>query len=181
MAIPPFAIGPRFSITIRPIWDSLDAKRFRMRFCRRTLRSSFPLFFVALGTQLLPSAFAAAQKPDAAQQKIPSDFELATPPPPVNFQNPVPASDLAFLSGYAGKSTDELRKDKQFKNLLKKAIPNTNYHYGSDMPLEVAIDDALDKSSTPVQIAGGRYLFAAGSKGPYLGGAGFYWIDLQSG
>jgi uncharacterized protein YecT (DUF1311 family) len=155
-----------------------------MTFCRRTLSGIFPCFLVALGIQLLLSnltASAGAQQPDAASQDAPSKVELAVPPSPVAFQNTVPASELTFLNSYAGRPTDELTKDKQFKNLIKKLVPNTTYHYGTDMSLEGAIDEVLHKSEVPVEIMGGRYLIAAGNRGPYLGGAGFYWIDLQAG
>jgi hypothetical protein len=157
-----------------------------MESCRRTLSGFPPARFVALGIQMLimsalTCGSAAAQRPDMANQDASSKIELAVPPPPVSFQNPILASDLAFLNSYAGRPTEELTKDKQFKNLLKKVVPNTTYHYGTDMPLQDAIEEVLHKSPVPVEILGGRYLIAAGNRGPYLGGAGFYWIDLQAG
>src|SRR5665213_136992 len=167
-------------------WFSVDAKRFQMAFRSRTLGGFPAARYLAPGFQLLllgllAGGCIAAQQPEAAPQDSDSKVELAVPPPPVVFQNTIPASDLTFLNDYAGKPTDELTKDKQFKNLLKKAVPNTTYHYGTDMSLSEAIEEVLHKSPVPVEILGGRYLIAAGNRGPYLGGAGFYWIDLKEG
>ena len=49
------------------------------------------------------------------------------------------------------------------------------------MPLDEAIKTALDGSPEPVEIREGRYLIAGGTQGPYLGGRGLIWIDLQKG
>ena len=155
---------------------------FKMVTHGRILRRIFACLFVALGIQLfLSNIHAGAQQPGAVPQESTLQSELAGPPPPVAFQNTLSAGELTFLRSFNGQTTGSLMKHKQFKNLIKKIVPNTIYHYGIDMSLQGAIDDALDKSPTPVEILDGRYLIAAGNRGPYLGGAGFYWIDLQAG
>src|ERR1700690_665218 len=93
---------------------------------------------MAFGAGLLLACLFAA--PNAAAQE-PAALE---PPPPVVFQNPIPSDQLAFLSSYAGQRTKDLEKDKRFRSLMKATVPRTEYHYGRDMPLTEAIDNALD-------------------------------------
>lgn len=127
---------------------------------------------LALAAILPVAAVLHAQEPAAAAQ---------TPPQPTLIQNPIPAGQLAFLSGYAGRTTKELMKDKQFRALKKEIIPRTEYHYGRDMALSDALDDVLDGSPLPVTVRDGRYVTAMGMQGPYLRGRGFLWFDLQEG
>jgi uncharacterized protein YecT (DUF1311 family) len=96
-------------------------------------------------------------------------------------ENPIPNDQLAFLSGYAGRPTKELLKDKAFGRMMKAVIPKTTYHYGRDMSVNEAMDNALDGSKLPVMLRDGRYLTVSGEQGPYLHGRGFVWFDLQEG
>ena len=114
---------------------------------------------------------------------LPAQTPQAVPAAPQNaqFQNLIPAAQLAFLNNYSGKTTKELKKDKQFRGLLKQIIPHTIYHYGHDLALSEAVDDALSGSRLPVNIRDGRYVTVSGLEGPYLRGRGFLWFDLQDG
>ena len=94
---------------------------------------------------------------------------------------PIPSAQLTFLNSYAGQPVKVLRKDKQFRTVMKIAIPRTEYHYGRDMSLSSAIDTVLDGSTTPVNIVDGRYAFIPGRNGPYLQGRGFVWFDIAQG
>src|ERR1700683_1910314 len=49
------------------------------------------------------------------------------------------------------------------------------------MPLADAVDKMIKGSPLPVRIRDGRYVIVAGRMGPYLGGRGFVWIDMQDG
>jgi hypothetical protein len=49
------------------------------------------------------------------------------------------------------------------------------------MPLIDALEMVIKGSSIPVRIRDGRYVTVSGHSGPYLGGRGFIWIDLQDG
>jgi uncharacterized protein YecT (DUF1311 family) len=131
-----------------------------------------PVFIAAAG---LAGTIAVA----GAQQSGPQ----GPPPEPqfIQFQNPLAADQLSFLSGFAGHSTKELMKDKRFRGLMKIAVPRTEYHYGHDMSLSEAIETALDGSPLPVNIRDGRYVTVAGMQGPYLHGRGFMWFDMQEG
>lgn len=120
----------------------------------------------------------AAIFPVAALSQAPAPN--AVPLPPV-FQNPMPAGEIVFLGGYAGRTTKELMKDKQFRALKKAITPRTEYHYGRDMPLIDAMEDVLDGSPLPVNVRDGRYVTVMGLQGPYLRGRGFLWFDLQDG
>ena len=102
-------------------------------------------------------------------------------PQPVQFHNLIPAGQLAFLNNYAGRTTKELTKDRQFRGLMKQVVPRTTYHYGHDLALADAIDMALSGSPLPVNIRDGRYVTVSGLQGPYLRGRGFMWFDLQDG
>lgn len=105
----------------------------------------------------------------------------ATPPAPAEFLNRIPAGEVAFLKGYAGRTTKELMKDKQFKALLKVVIPKTEYHYGRDMPLSDAVHVVMSGSPLPVNLRQQRFVTVSGLEGPYLRGRGFLWFDLQEG
>ena len=106
---------------------------------------------------------------------------LAQDPPPAVFQKPIPADDLSFLNQFAGKPAKDVVRDKQFRKLLRTVVPDCMFHYGHDMPLLDALEIVLKNSPLPVQIRAGRYLMVSGRSGPYLGGRGFMWIDLQDG
>src|SRR5579863_3215505 len=136
---------------------------------------AFGVFLLLAG--LLAAPTAAAREPAAQEPPQPPP----PPAPPVVFQSPIPIDQLAFLSGYAGQRTKDLEKDKRFHTLVKEAVPRTEYHYGRDMPLSEAIDNALVGSKLPVEIREGRYVTVSGSQGSYLRGRGFLWFDLQLG
>jgi uncharacterized protein YecT (DUF1311 family) len=102
-------------------------------------------------------------------------------PPPAVFQNRIPADQLAFLNDYAGKTAREIQKDKRFRNLMKLAIPRTEYHYGRDMPLSETVETLLDGDPLPIDIRDGRYAMVASHGGPYLSGRGFLWFDMRDG
>jgi hypothetical protein len=100
---------------------------------------------------------------------------------PAIFQKPIPSDQLAFLNQFAGATSGDLFRDKQFRKLMHSVIPDCMFHYGRDMPLTDALEMVLKGSSQPVQIRDGRYLMLSGRSGPYLAGRGFIWIDLQEG
>jgi uncharacterized protein YecT (DUF1311 family) len=126
---------------------------------------------------LLLAGLAAASL--AIQQPAAAPAPTGQPPPAV-FQNPIPAAQLAFLGSYNGQPTKTVKKDKQFRALMKLVVPGTEYHYGRDMPLADAADTVLDGSMLPVSILG-RYAIVSGYNGPYLRGRGFMWFDMQQG
>jgi len=49
------------------------------------------------------------------------------------------------------------------------------------MPIDGAIDLAMDDSKQPVEVRDGRYVIISGDSGPYMSGRGFFWIDQQQG
>lgn len=104
-----------------------------------------------------------------------------TPPVPAIFQNPIPRDQLQFLNQFAGAPSNDLVNNKQFRKLLRGAMPDCVFHYGWDMSIEDAIDKVIKGSPLPVRIRDGRYVTVAGRMGPWLGGRGFVWIDMQEG
>ena len=97
------------------------------------------------------------------------------------FQNPIPGDQLTFFNHFAGTASSDVLRDKQFRKLVRSAIPDCMFHYGRDMPLIDALEMVIKGSSIPVRIRDGRYVTVSGHSGPYLGGRGFIWIDLQDG
>ena len=97
------------------------------------------------------------------------------------FAPPMSPSELALVRTLPGRTANDAMKDKQFRKLLKTVVPNCEYHYGRDMPLLDALDLVLKGSTEPITIVGDRYVMISGAKGPYLGGRGFLWFDLQDG
>jgi uncharacterized protein YecT (DUF1311 family) len=150
-----------------------------MRTFPRSLRSCKIAFVFALAGLLLSSSGLLCPHATAQQAADAPPPEL--PPPPAVFQNPIPADQLTFLNDYAGKTAHEIRKDKRFRNLLKLAIPRTEYHYGRDMPLSDTVETMLDGAPLPIDIRDGRYVMVASHGGPYLSGKGFIWFDMKEG
>jgi uncharacterized protein YecT (DUF1311 family) len=103
------------------------------------------------------------------------------PPPEANFQKLIPADQLSFLKDYANQPAKTLLKDKRFHSLRNQAISSTEYHYGRDMSLSDAVETVLDGSMQPVRVRDGRFVTVSGSNGPYLGGRGMLWFDMQTG
>ncbi|MGH9604934.1 MAG: hypothetical protein ACRD3N_04465 [Terracidiphilus sp.] len=137
---------------------------------------------VSLSAVSLAAQQPAAPAPPSAEPAGPPPLASEPPPPPAAvFQKPIPGGQLAFLGSYAGQPVRALHKDKQFRAVMKLAVPRTEYHYGTDMPLSSAIDEVLDDSNLPISIAGGRFAMVPGARGPYLAGRGFMWFDMQTG
>jgi uncharacterized protein YecT (DUF1311 family) len=171
----------------------------------KSFRSPLRLFAVLLPTlffaaTLLPHAIAQTipsadipptqqapppPPPDESQTAPPQQPTVPLPPPPpydkTLFENPVPSPALAFLNQFSGAPSGDLYRDRQFKHLLSATVPNCMFHYGRDMPLTDALDNVLPHSQIPVQIRDRRYVLLSGERGPYLGGRGFIWIDMQDG
>jgi hypothetical protein len=142
------------------------------------------LFLMSTGVLLLNAQESQPQPQSPEQQS--QEAQSQEPPPPATydkavFQKPIPSDQLAFLSRFAGTPANNLVRDKQFRKLMHSVIPDCMFHYGHDMPLSDAIEIVLKGSPLPVQIRDGRYLTVSGRSGPYLGGRGFLWIDLQEG
>ena len=97
------------------------------------------------------------------------------------FAPPMSPDQIAFLRTLSGKTANEAIKDKQFRKVLKAVVPNCEFHYGRDMPLQDALDLVLKGSKEPVTIVGDRYVMISGAQGPYLNGRAFLWFDLQDG
>ncbi len=134
---------------------------------------AFATLLVAFPGHLFPQV---PQTPQAPQSPAP-----APKYDPAIFQNPIPTDQLKFLNQFDGAPSNDLIKDKQFRKLMRSALPDCVFHYGWDMPLADAVDKVIKGSLLPVRIRDGRYVIVAGRMGPYLGGRGFVWIDMRDG
>jgi uncharacterized protein YecT (DUF1311 family) len=113
-------------------------------------------------------------------------FSQAQTPPPSNydeaiFQKRIPPGQLAFLNSFAGTPAADIVRNNEFRKLMNNVLPGGIFHYGQDMPLFDALELVLKYSPVPVEIRSGRYAIVAGDHGPFLGGRGFLWIDMQDG
>jgi len=126
------------------------------------------------------SQFALAQD---RSEPTPSQVQQVTEPPydQAIFQNRIPVGQLAFLSQFAGFTARDVLRDKQFRKLMKSVIPDCEFHYGRDKPLNYALDEVFDGSTEPILIRDSRYFLLAGHQGQYLAGRGFLWFDLKDG
>jgi uncharacterized protein YecT (DUF1311 family) len=115
------------------------------------------------------------QDQNAGSQTAPSNYD------PALFQKPIPKDQLAFLNQFAGKSSNELYRDKRFRKLMHSFVPDCTFHYGVDTPLTDALDQVIQGSSEPVQIREARYVMVSGHMGTHHAGKGFLWIDMQAG
>src|SRR6185312_950385 len=121
-----------------------------------------------------------------APDRAPAEPQIAGEMPGANydpalFQKPMPTAELAFLTQFAGKTSNELYRDKQFRKLMKEFVPDCLYHYGSDMFLGNALDEVIKGSTEPVQVREGRYVMLSGHMDQHLYGQAFLWIDTQEG
>jgi uncharacterized protein YecT (DUF1311 family) len=145
-----------------------------------------PLFHASPKLKRLTLAFAAllvtsaSLLPESAGQE-PVKTEAASQSDKVIFQKPIPGDQLTFLSRFAGSSSNDLLRDKQYRKLMHSVIPDWMFHYGRDMPLPDALEKVLTGSPLPVEIRESRYVMVSGRSGPYLKGRGFVWIDLHDG
>lgn len=167
--------------------------------CFRPLRLLFLVLSAALlvaalrvprmSAQTIPSADA---PPTQEAPPPPPDQDQTPPPPPAPlppgppydksiFLDPVPQPALAFLSQYDGAPSAALWHDRQFHHVIGATLPKCEFHYGRDMPLDDALDMVLSHSQVPVRIRNNRFVLLSGERGPYLGGRGFVWIDMQQG
>jgi uncharacterized protein YecT (DUF1311 family) len=143
------------------------------------------VLFVALAFALTCSQFQAQQPaPDAPgtagpQQDMPPP--PPGPPPQVSLQNLIPPDQLAFLNDYANDTPKSLLKDKRYKNLMKQAIPHTEYHYGTDKSLQDASEELLATDAIPITVRSGRFVTISTRGGSYLAGKTMMWFDMQSG
>lgn len=156
----------------------------------RKLKVSYVLGFATLFLLptglLLPTAAYAQQSGPPSQPTDPQPQNPQSQAPASNydkavFLKPIPPDQLAFLNQFAGAPSKDLFRDKQFHKLMKTFVPDCMFHYGRDMPLSDALEMVINGSSQPVEIRDGRYLMLSGQSGPYLGGRGFLWIDMQDG
>ena len=144
-------------------------------------------FLTALGVFVGEACRAQTQAPPP--QTPSSQTQGQTPPlqapvaqyDKVIFQKPMPNDQLIFLNQFVGQPSNDLFRDKQFRKLMKNFVPDCMYHYGSDMPLDEALDKVFSGSRVPVLIRDNRYVVLVGDKGPYLGGRAVLWIDMQDG
>jgi len=130
----------------------------------------FATLSAAFAGPLLP------QSPQAPSSPVPAATYNRT-----IFQNPIPSDQLRFLIQFDGSPANGLIRDKQFRKLMRSVLPDCVFHYGRDMPLADAVDEVIKGSPLPVRIRDGRYVMVAGRMGPYLGGRGFVWFDIQDG
>ena len=100
-----------------------------------------------------------------------------------NFARPLAADQTALLKTFAGATAADAYGDRQFRKLVHAAMPSVMFHYGRDMPLDEAVDDALQHSRMPVALREGRYLVLAGRNETYpgLSGRAMLWVDTQDG
>ena len=136
-------------------------------------------FYSALDTV---SRVLQSQDPPPQAQPTPSSNIPASSYDKAIFQKPIPSDQLAFLNQFAGKATEDLDRDKQFRKLMHSVIPDCAFHYGVGYAsFRCAPEMVLKGSTHPVQIRDGRYRWLRPEAGRTSPGRGFVWIDLQDG
>jgi uncharacterized protein YecT (DUF1311 family) len=128
-----------------------------------------------------PAAPTQSQEPQVSEPQVSEPQLPASNYDKAIFRDPVPSAQLEFLNHYAGQEAKRVLRDKQYRKLMHRTIPDLMFHYGWDMMLRDALEKVLADSQIPIQIRDGRYVEISGRSGPYLHGRGFMWIDLQEG
>src|SRR5580693_5403327 len=100
--------------------------------------------FLSMTGSIVQSQGAAARTENAQEQEnVPAE---QTPLPQFDkaiFQNPIPGDQLAFLNNFAKYKSGKAIRDKQFRNLIPRIVPDCEFHYGHDMPLLEAINTVI--------------------------------------
>lgn len=97
------------------------------------------------------------------------------------FEKPIASSQLIFLNDFAGNSSNDAARDGKVRKLIHNVVPDTPFHFGTDMPLPDAIQTVLSGPPFPVAIRDSRYVMISTSGGPNVRGRGFMWFDMQDG
>ena len=143
------------------------------------------LWFVALALLFtgirLPAQQTPSDTPASVGQQQDAPPPPPGPPPPAVLQNLIPPGELGFLHDYANDTSNDILKDKRFKNLLKQAIPHTEYHYGRDKSLQDASEELLATNAIPITVRDDRFVTISTRGGSYLAGKTLMWFDLQTG
>jgi len=100
---------------------------------------------------------------------------------PALFQRRIPKAEMAFLSQYEGRTSNELYRDKQFRRLMHEFVPDCTFHYGRDKSMFDALDEVIQGSSEPVQVRDGRYAMVFGRRSLTGPGRALLWIDMHAG
>jgi uncharacterized protein YecT (DUF1311 family) len=140
---------------------------------------------------LVPSHAAAAANKSRAQQQAPAPSQTpsAEQPPsqspsqpePQIFDKPIPPAKLPFLNAFAGRTSAEIVKDKQFRKLIDTISPNAPIHVGHDRDISDALEMALSSPGDPARISDSRYLMISSNGSPKYPLRGFVWVDMQQG
>jgi uncharacterized protein YecT (DUF1311 family) len=169
-----------------------------LRFHASPLLLAVPLTLFAEAIALPPRAFSQAPANDAPKGSMalpqnPPESESQSSDPQAQpqseapkydsaiFKNRLSSDQLTFLNQFVGRKSGDALRDKQFRKLMRSLLPDCIFHYGWDMSINDAMEKALDGSKLPVELRDERYLMLSGSKGPYLQGRGFLWIDMKDG
>lgn len=146
-----------------------------MPFLRASFQGLMVSSLLAL-VALVPICIAQPQEPQPTEPQAPAaNYDKAI------FQNPIPPDQLTFLNHFAGSKSKDLFRDKQYRKLMHRVLPDCIFHYGWDMSPYDAYERVLNGSKSPVQIRDARYVMVSGQNGPYLQGRGFMWFDMQEG
>jgi hypothetical protein len=156
--------------------------------CPSKIKRRFALLLFAVLVLVVENINAQAQQPAPSTQSSGAQQADAPPPPegppaPATFKDPIPADQLSFLSGYAGKAPKEIMKDKRFRQLEKEITPSTRYFYHYDRGLTDTRDEVLDNQPLPITVRDGRFVMvgSAGGANQNMYGRGFLWFDMQAG
>jgi uncharacterized protein YecT (DUF1311 family) len=154
---------------------SFRALLHRFHACTLLLALPLALFAEAIPQPQNPPTSEPQSSDPQPQQNQPLGYDSAI------FRNRLSNDQLTFLNQFVGKKSGDALRDKQFRKLMRSLLPECIFHYGWDMSINDAMEKALDGSKLPVELRDERYLIVSGSKGPYLQGRGFLWIDMKDG
>jgi hypothetical protein len=121
-----------------------------------------------------------AQPQQSQQPPQPDEYGGQSTPPDV-FDKPLAPDKVAFLSSFAGRSSAEVSKDKQFRKFVGMVTPSTLVHVGHDRYLDELFYQGLEAPGRPTQIRDGRYVMISSNGSPQYPVRGFMWVDLQQG
>jgi uncharacterized protein YecT (DUF1311 family) len=150
---------------------------------------AFVIFVAAIIFLQCRSAHAQTAAPNAAQpeqsQQPPTPDEPAAASAqaaaPDVFDKPLAHDNVAFLTSFAGRTSADVAKDKQFRKFVGAVTPTTVVHVGHDRYLDEVFYEGFASPGGPTQVRDGRYVMISSNGSPQHPVRGFMWIDVQEG
>ncbi len=124
-----------------------------MRFFRRSFRKSHVPCILAFAALFLAAGGILGSNAEGMNLGARKEFAPESRSDKAIFQKPIASDQLTFLNNFAGQASNDVVRDGKCRKLIHTVVPDTPFHYGTDMPLSDAIENVLSGPPLPVESA----------------------------